>query len=246
MSPVHYSVYDTKLHFYSSVLFRFVFNYKYMHNFQKNFIEFAIHCQALRFGRFTLKSGRISPYFFNAGAFNTSGALAQLGSFYAEALQVSSQQFDGLFGPAYKGIPLATSMGVALYRDHGLDLPVTFNRKEAKAHGEGGVLVGAPLKGRILIVDDVITAGTAIRESITIIRDSGAEAAGVLVALDRKETGPDSKQRLSAIAAVTQEFGIPVTPIITLAQILDYLNEHPDLGEHRDAVAAYRANYGAA
>lgn len=218
-----------------------------MHTFQKEFIEFAISLDALRFGSFQLKSGRISPYFFNAGVFSTSSALVRLGNFYARALQSSGHQFDGLFGPAYKGIPLATALGMSLFSESNgqIDLPVTFNRKEIKAHGEGGTLVGATLSGRILMVDDVITAGTAIRESIGIIRAAGATPAGVLVALDRQETVSDTPGSPSAIASVVAEFDMPVIPIITMQQIFEYLNTDEALASHREKMESYRLRYGA-
>ncbi|MCF5502923.1 orotate phosphoribosyltransferase, partial [Pseudomonas syringae] len=178
-----------------------------MQAYQRDFIRFAIDRGVLRFGEFTLKSGRTSPYFFNAGLFNTGSALAQLGRFYAAAVAESGIRFDVLFGPAYKGIPLASATAVALAEHHGRDLPWCFNRKEAKAHGEGGSLVGSPLAGNVLIIDDVITAGTAIREVMQIIKDQDATAAGVLIALNRQERG---NGELSAIQEVERDFGIPV------------------------------------
>ncbi|HET8707043.1 MAG TPA: orotate phosphoribosyltransferase [Pseudomonadales bacterium] len=212
-----------------------------MHAFQKQFIEFAIKQNVLRFGEFTLKSGRISPYFFNAGLFNSGGALAQLGSSYASAIQASGIEFDVLFGPAYKGIPIGTAAAVALANEFKRDVPFCFNRKEAKDHGEGGVLVGAPLQGRVLILDDVITAGTAIREVMSIIQANGAQAAGVVIALDRQERG---KGALSAIQEVEQEFGIPVISIIKLEQIIAYLQNAPEFAQHLGAIQRYRAEYG--
>lgn len=212
-----------------------------MHAFQKQFIEFAIKQNVLRFGEFTLKSGRISPYFFNAGLFNSGGALAKLGSSYASAIQASGIEFDVLFGPAYKGIPIGTAAAVSLANEFQRDMPFCFNRKEAKDHGEGGVLVGAPLQGRVLILDDVITAGTAIREVMSIIQANGAQAAGVVIALDRQERG---KGALSAIQEVEQEFGIPVISIIKLEQIIVYLQDAPEFAKHLDAVTRYRAEYG--
>lgn len=212
-----------------------------MHAFQKQFIEFAIKQNVLRFGEFTLKSGRISPYFFNAGLFNSGAALAQLGSSYASAIQASGIEFDVLFGPAYKGIPIGTAAAVALARDFNRDAPFCFNRKEAKDHGEGGVLVGAPLQGRVLILDDVITAGTAIREVMSIIQTNGAQAAGVVIALDRQERG---KGALSAIQEVEQEFGIPVISIIKLEQIVTYLQDAPEFAAHLGAIQQYRTEYG--
>ncbi len=211
-----------------------------MHDYQQQFIEFAIRRNVLRFGEFTLKSGRASPYFFNAGLFNTGEDLLELSKAYAAALRRSGLDYDIIFGPAYKGIPLATVTAMALAAD-GDNKPFAFNRKEKKNHGEGGNIVGAPLQGKVLIVDDVITAGTAIRESIEIIRVAGAEPAGVLIALDRQERGAGE---LSAIQEVKKEFGIPVVSIITLDQVLDYLKSRPGFDEHAQKVAAYRDDYG--
>ena len=212
-----------------------------MKAFQIEFIEFALSRQVLKFGSFTLKSGRTSPYFFNAGLFNTGGDLAKLGRFYAAAVQDSGIEFDVLFGPAYKGIPIATTTAVALYDHHHRDVPYCFNRKEAKTHGEGGNLVGSPLKGKIMLVDDVITAGTAIRESMQIIQAQGAELAGVLIALDRQERG---QGELSAIQEVERDFGTKVVSIIGLNDLINYLQGKPELAAHLDAVTAYRAQYG--
>ena len=212
-----------------------------MQAYQREFIRFAIERGVLRFGEFTLKSGRTSPYFFNAGLFNSGLALAQLGRFYAEAVQASGIDFDVLFGPAYKGIPLVSATAVALAEQHGRDLPWCFNRKEAKEHGEGGTLVGAPLVGKALIVDDVITAGTAIREVMQIIQAQGAQAAGVLIALNREERG---QGELSAIQEVERDYGIPVVSIVSLSQVLDYLAQDQELKRHLPAVEAYRAQYG--
>ncbi|MCC6074936.1 orotate phosphoribosyltransferase [Pseudomonas sp. GCM10022188] len=212
-----------------------------MQAYQREFIRFAIERGVLRFGEFTLKSGRTSPYFFNAGLFNSGLALARLGRFYAEAVQASGIDFDVLFGPAYKGIPLAGATAIALAEQHDRDLPWCFNRKEAKDHGEGGTLVGAPLTGRALIVDDVITAGTAIREVMQIIQAQGAQAAGVLIALNREERG---QGELSAIQEVERDFGIPVVSIVSLSQVLEYLAEDAGLQQHLPAVQAYRAQYG--
>ncbi len=212
-----------------------------MKAFQKEFIEFAISRQVLKFGSFTLKSGRTSPYFFNAGLFNTGGDLAKLGRFYAAALQDSGIAFDVLFGPAYKGIPIATTTAVALAEHHGRDVPYCFNRKEAKTHGEGGSLVGSALKGDIMLVDNVITAGTAIRESMQIIQAQGANLAGVLIALDRQERG---QGELSAIQEVERDFGTKVVSIIGLNDLINYLQDKPELAEHLAAVTAYRAEYG--
>ncbi|WP_348728960.1 orotate phosphoribosyltransferase [Rheinheimera texasensis] len=212
-----------------------------MKAFQQEFIEFALSRQVLKFGSFTLKSGRTSPYFFNAGLFNTGGDLAKLGRFYAAALVDAGIDFDVLFGPAYKGIPIATTTAVALAEHHNRDVPYCFNRKEAKTHGEGGSLVGSPLKGRIMLVDDVITAGTAIRESMEIIQAQGAALAGVLIALDRQERG---KGELSAIQEVERDFGTKVVSIIGLKDLIQYLEGKPELAQHLDAVKAYRAEFG--
>ena len=212
-----------------------------MQPYQRDFIRFAIDRGVLRFGEFTLKSGRTSPYFFNAGLFNSGSALAQLGRCYAAAIVDSKIPFDVLFGPAYKGIPLAATTAVALADQHQLDVPWCFNRKEAKDHGEGGSLVGAPLAGDVLIIDDVITAGTAIREVMQIINAQQAKAAGVLIALNREERG---NGELSAIQEVERDFGIPVVSIVSLTQVLEYLADDPQLKQHLPAVEAYRAQYG--
>ncbi|MBV6751367.1 MULTISPECIES: orotate phosphoribosyltransferase [Pseudomonas] len=212
-----------------------------MQAYQRDFIRFAIDRGVLRFGEFTLKSGRTSPYFFNAGLFNSGSALAQLGRFYASAIVESGIAFDVLFGPAYKGIPLAAATAVALAEHHGRDLPWCFNRKEAKAHGEGGSLVGAPLAGDVLIIDDVITAGTAIREVMQIIQAQGAKPAGVLIALNRQERG---NGELSAIQEVERDFAIPVVSIVSLTQVLQFLADDEQLKQHLPAVEAYRAQYG--
>ncbi|UCE90056.1 MAG: orotate phosphoribosyltransferase [Pseudomonadota bacterium] len=214
-----------------------------MRHYQKAFIEFALDCDVLRFGRFTLKSGRISPYFFNAGLFNTGSALARLGQFYAAAIRDNAIEFDILFGPAYKGIPLAASCAVALAEHHDLDVPYCFNRKEAKDHGEGGNIVGAPLEGRVLIIDDVITAGTAVRESMDIIASAGADPAGVVIALDRQERG---QGKHSAIQEVEHSYGIPVLSIVTLTDLIAFLEQRPDSKAQLEAVRAYRAEYGIA
>lgn len=212
-----------------------------MQDYKREFIQFAIDNQVLRFGRFTLKSGRISPYFFNAGLFNTGEQLARLGKYYAAAIIDSGLQFDTLFGPAYKGIPLASAAAIALFEQHQYNIPWSFNRKEAKDHGEGGNLVGAPLQGRILIIDDVITAGTAIRESMDIIAGAGANAAGVVIALDRQERG---KGELSAIQEVRQNYGMDVISIITLADLMEFLAADSTMQAHLQAVRAYRTEYG--
>jgi orotate phosphoribosyltransferase len=212
-----------------------------MKAYQREFIEFALEKQVLKFGEFTLKSGRKSPYFFNAGLFNTGRDLARLGRFYAAALVDSGIDYDVLFGPAYKGIPIATTTAVALADHHDVDTPYCFNRKEAKDHGEGGNLVGSALEGRIMLVDDVVTAGTAIRESMEIIKANGADLAGVLVAIDRQEKG---KGELSAIQEVERDFGCAVVSIVSLTDLVTYLEEKGTNKEHLDAVKAYRAEYG--
>lgn len=212
-----------------------------MHDFQRDFIELALQAQALRFGEFKLKSGRLSPYFFNAGLFNTGRRLAKLGQYYAQAIQRSGIAFEVLFGPAYKGIPLASTTAIALAEHHQIDSPYSFNRKEAKTHGEGGNIVGAPLSGRVLIIDDVITAGTAIRESMEIIQQHGATPAGVVIALDRQERGQGEK---SAIQEVTETFNIPVVPIITLGDLVSYIAATPQYQPHLAGIQRYRDQYG--
>ncbi|WP_100753509.1 orotate phosphoribosyltransferase [Vibrio salilacus] len=212
-----------------------------MKAYQREFIEFALEKEVLKFGEFTLKSGRKSPYFFNAGLFNTGRDLARLGRFYAAALADSAIDFDVLFGPAYKGIPIATTTAVALADHHDIDTPYCFNRKEAKDHGEGGNLVGSVLEGRIMLVDDVITAGTAIRESMEIIKANGADLAGVLVAIDRQEKG---KGELSAIQEVERDFGCAIISIVSLTDLVTFLEEKGTAPEHLEAVKAYRAQYG--
>ncbi|WP_412496035.1 orotate phosphoribosyltransferase [Shewanella chilikensis] len=212
-----------------------------MKAYQREFIEFALERQVLRFGEFTLKSGRKSPYFFNAGLFNTGRDLARLGRFYAAALVDAGIDYDLLFGPAYKGIPIATTMAVALAEHHDLDIPYCFNRKEKKDHGEGGNLVGSELKGKVMLVDDVITAGTAIRESMEIIQANGATLAGVLIALDRQEKG---KGELSAIQEVERDFGCQIVAIIKLADLIAYLAEKPGMEQELAAVSDYREQYG--
>ncbi|MCG8708366.1 orotate phosphoribosyltransferase [Brenneria sp. 4F2] len=212
-----------------------------MKAYQRQFIEFALSKQVLKFGEFTLKSGRISPYFFNAGLFNTGRDLALLGRFYAEALVDSGIAFDLLFGPAYKGIPIATTTAVALAEHHDRDLPYCFNRKEAKDHGEGGNLVGSPLQGRVMLVDDVITAGTAIRESMAIIAANHAHLAGVMIALDRQERG---RADISAIQEVERDYQCKVISIITLQDLITYLAEKPEMANYLAAVETYRDRYG--
>lgn len=212
-----------------------------MKAFQRDFIEFAIAREVLKFGEFTLKSGRVSPYFFNAGLFNRGGDLAKLGRFYADALVDAGVEFDVLFGPAYKGIPIATTTAVALADSHGQDVPYCFNRKEAKTHGEGGNLVGSPLSGRVMLVDDVITAGTAIRESMALIEQQQASLSGVLIALDRQERG---KGELSAIQEVERDFDTQVIAIVSLADVVAYLKEKGGHEEKINGINAYRESYG--
>ncbi|MDR3387230.1 MAG: orotate phosphoribosyltransferase [Rudaea sp.] len=212
-----------------------------MHTYQREFLDLALRKNALRFGEFTLKSGRLSPYFFNAGLIDSGAALATLGSAYAQAATDSGVGFDMLFGPAYKGIALATAAAIAFAQTHQRDLPVAFNRKEAKDHGEGGVLIGASLQGRVLIVDDVISAGTAIRESLALIRAHGATPAGVLIALDRQERGRGAH---SAAQEITAEFGTPVIAIARLDELLALAAERPELALHRARLEAYRSTYG--
>ncbi len=214
-----------------------------------DFVRFALEKGVLRFGRFKVKSGRLSPYFFNAGLFDSGRTVGRLARFYAQALVDSGLEFDMLFGPAYKGIPLATATAVALANHEtlgGRDVPFAFNRKEAKDHGEGGVLVGAPLKGKVVIIDDVITAGTSVRESVDIILKAGAQPAAVLIALDRMErAGPDDNlSPHSAVQDVAQTFGIPVVSIASLSDIMALLDEDAGFAEHRGAVADYRNQYG--
>ncbi len=212
-----------------------------MHSYQQQFIELAIAKNALKFGEFTLKSGRVSPYFFNAGLFSNGAALALLARCYASAIIESGVEFDVLFGPAYKGIPLAAATATALADHFDRDAPFAYNRKEAKTHGEGGTIVGDPLRGKILIIDDVITAGTAVREVMTMITDNGAEPAGVVIGLNRQERG---KGELSAIQEVERDYAIPVINIVDLGQIIDYLRNQPDQGENVAKIEAYRQQYG--
>lgn len=212
-----------------------------MEKYQFDFIQLAVRHQALCFGEFLLKSGRTSPYFFNAGKFQTGQALADLGRYYAAAITASGVEFDIVFGPAYKGIPLAATTAIALADHHQRDLPYCYNRKEAKDHGEGGTLVGAPLQGKVLIVDDVITAGTAVREVMSIIDSAGAKPAAVLIGLNRQEKG---QGQISAIQEVEQTFGIPVISIINLNHIIDYLESQSGQEAMVDKIKAYRATYG--
>lgn len=209
--------------------------------YQRRFIEFALNKQVLKFGEFTLKSGRVSPYFFNAGLFNTGRDLALLGRFYAAALMDSGIDFDLVFGPAYKGIPIAATTVVALAEHHERDVPYCFNRKEAKNHGEGGSLVGSPLQGNVMLVDDVITAGTAIRESMAIITAHQATLAGVLISLDRQEKG---RGDISAIQEVERDYHCRVIAIVTLADLIDYLEEKSEMADRLAAVRAYQRQYG--
>jgi orotate phosphoribosyltransferase len=213
-----------------------------MRAYQKEFLDFAIETGVLRFGEFTLKSGRTSPYFFNSGLFNTGRSLARLGRFYAEAMIDAGLQYDVLFGPAYKGIPLVASIGIALADHHDRDVPYAFNRKEAKDHGEGGTIVGSELRGEVLIVDDVISAGTSVRESVDLIRTNGAAPAGVMIALNRQEKGSGVK---SAIQEVEESLGIPVASIVKLEDLLSYLDGHEELSRYAATVQAYRDSYGA-
>lgn len=211
-----------------------------MSSLSHDFIRFALDQNVLRFGEFKTKAGRLSPYFFNSGLFQDGAALAKLSEFYAGRLLESGLQFDMLFGPAYKGIPLVAAISVVLaQQDH--NFPYAFNRKEAKDHGEGGTIVGAPLKGRVLIIDDVISAGTSVRESVELIRNQGATPAGVLIALDRMERGTGE---LSAVQEVAASYEIPVIAIANLADLLDFLKDNADLASYRPAVAAYREQYG--
>ena len=211
-----------------------------MSDFRQEFLGFALAREVLRFGKFVTKAGRETPYFFNAGLFNDGESLLRVGRFYAQALLAADMGCDQIFGPAYKGITLVAATAVAL-AEKGHNLPFSFNRKEAKDHGEGGVVVGAPLRGRVVIVDDVITAGTSVRESVDLIRAQGATPAGVLVALDRMERGQGER---SAVQEVREMFGIPVVAIATLEDVMAFLAQHPALDAHAGAVADYRRRYG--
>jgi orotate phosphoribosyltransferase len=214
-----------------------------MHSYQRDFLRFAIDTGVLRFGRFTLKSGRISPYFFNAGGFNTGASLGKLGHYYAQAIIATGLPIDVLYGPAYKGIPLAAATAIALAHEHGRETPFAFNRKEAKDHGEGGVIVGSPLQGDVLVIDDVITAGTSVRESAAVIAQAGARLAGVIIALDRQERGEGGT---SAVAEVRATYGIPVHSIVTLDDLIRYVDETGTATHTLSALADYRAEYGCA
>lgn len=211
-----------------------------MQAYQQEFIDYALQCGVLKFGQFTLKSGRVSPYFFNTGLFNTGGQMDRLGRFYAQAMIDHQLAVDVLYGPAYKGIPLATATAMA-YSRLASDLPFAFNRKEAKDHGEGGLLVGAPLQGKVWIIDDVITAGTSVRESVEIIQAAGATVAGVLIALDRQERGAN---QLSAVQEVARQFAIPVVSIINFANIIEFIESTPDYADKMPIIHAYRAEFG--
>jgi orotate phosphoribosyltransferase len=211
-----------------------------MTDFRQDFIRFAAAHRALLFGEFVTKAGRTTPYFFNAGMFATGAALAQLCEFYAKAIRATAIEFDVLFGSAYKGIPLAAGVAMCLARD-GRDVPFSYNRKEAKDHGEGGVVIGAPLKGRVLIIDDVISAGTSVRESVAIIRTLDAQPCGVAIALDRMERGSGA---LSAVQEVEQSYAMPVISIATLDDLIAYLRTEPDRTQQLNAVVAYRERYG--
>ncbi|MDH5257180.1 MAG: orotate phosphoribosyltransferase [Gammaproteobacteria bacterium] len=212
-----------------------------MRDYQTSFINFALEKGVLKFGEFTLKSGRVSPYFFNSGLFNTGKSLADLGRFYAEAIVDSGIEFDVLYGPAYKGIPLAAAISIALADHHGRDVPYAFNRKEAKDHGEGGMIVGSELKGNILIVDDVISAGTSVRESVDLIKANGANPAGVMIALDRQEKG---KADVSAIQEIESSYEMPVHSIVKFEHLIKFIEENPSVSQHLSAVTAYREKYG--
>ena len=212
-----------------------------MRDYQTSFINFALEKGVLKFGEFTLKSGRVSPYFFNTGLFNTGKSLADLGRFYAEAIVDSGVEFDLVYGPAYKGIPLAAAITIALADHHDRDVPYAFNRKEAKDHGEGGTIVGSELKGKILIVDDVISAGTSVRESVELIKANGATPAGVMIALDRQEKG---KADVSAIQEIESSYDMPVNSIVKLEHLVNFIENNQSVSQFLPAVKAYRAQYG--
>ena len=212
-----------------------------MENYKQQFIEFALARQVLKFGEFTLKSGRVSPYFFNAGLFNQGADLTRLGEFYAAALQDAGLQYDIIFGPAYKGIPIATAVSIALFNRFDINKPVCFNRKETKDHGEGGNLIGSPLRGKVLLVDDVITAGTAIRESMQIIQANEAQLSAVLIALNRQERG---NSELSAIQEVERDYQCDVLSIIDFADLMAFIETQPEYQQYLPAMRAYREQYG--
>ncbi len=213
-----------------------------MKDYQRQFLDFAIEAGAIRFGSFTLKSGRVSPYFFNAGQFDSGAKLARLGHFYATAIMESGIACDMLFGPAYKGIPLAVATAIALAKEHNRDLPYAFNRKEAKQHAEGGLIVGAPLAGRVLIVDDVISAGISVKQAVELITQAGAAPAGVVIALDRQERGEHAG--LSAVKEVETTLGLPVISIVKLDTLLTYLAQSEGVKRHLEAIIQYRNAYG--
>lgn len=212
-----------------------------MHDYQREFLDFAIDIDVLRFGEFTLKSGRVSPYFFNSGLFNTGASLARLGRYYAQAVMASGIEFDMIYGPAYKGIPLASTLAIALADQHRRDVPYCFNRKEIKSHGEGGITVGATLQGRVLIIDDVISAGTSVRESVNIIRAAGAQPGGVIIALDRQERG---QGETSAIQEIQHDYNLQMANIVGLDDLVEYLSEQPNAEERLDTIHRYRQQYG--
>ena len=212
-----------------------------MKDYQLEFLDFALSTGVLRFGEFVLKSGRVSPYFFNTGQFNTGEALKRLGRYYAQSILDSGIGFDMLYGPAYKGIPLVAATAIGLADQHGLSVPYCFNRKEAKDHGEGGIIVGAPVAGKVLIIDDVISAGTSIRESVAIIEAAGAQPTGVAISLDRQERGTG---KTSAVQEVRERHGIQVTSIVALEQIIVYLEQKPDTAEVLEKVRRYEDEYG--
>ncbi len=212
-----------------------------MHDYQREFIEFSLEEEVLRFGEFTLKSGRISPYFFNSALFNTGTALLRLARFYVEAIEQAGVEFDMLFGPAYKGIPLAAAVAIAYAERPGRRLPLSFNRKEEKDHGEGGLTLGAPIAGRVLIIDDVITAGTSVGQSMSLIREAGARAAGVAIALDRQEKGSRGE---SAVREIEETHGIPVISIVKMANIVEFLQERSGAEDQLRAITRYRDEFG--
>ncbi|VAW86356.1 Orotate phosphoribosyltransferase [hydrothermal vent metagenome] len=209
--------------------------------YQREFLDFVIATKVLRFGEFTLKSGRVSPYFFNSGLFNTGESIGKLGQFYASAIEHAKLEFDTLFGPSYKGIPLAVTTAIALSNHHSRNVPYSFNRKEAKDHGEGGIIVGAPLNGKVLIIDDVISAGTSVRESIEIIQEHSATPAAVFIAMDRQEKGQGDT---SAIQEIEETYKISVNSIVTLEQLLNYLDENSEHKDTAQAIERYRSQYG--
>lgn len=210
-------------------------------SYQRDFFDFVIRCQVLRFGEFTLKSGRVSPYFFNSGLFDNGEAISALGRYYAAAIEDSGIDYDMIYGPAYKGIPLAVATVIALYEQHQRNVPYAFNRKEAKDHGEGGLIVGSPLKGRVLVIDDVISAGTSVRESADIISNANASFAGVTIALDRQERG---QGETSAIQEVEQDYAIKVASIVDLQSLIIYLQEKGDMQQALDTILSYQKQYG--